>query len=329
MRRSLFYAEKLVPANGSAYFRFRLYATSCSPHLHAHGRRHGPPRSPCRARNSTRASIDVSSYDAGDALIFLWNFWWTRHALANGHNILDRPLGYPHGASLALHSYPLPYSLLSLPVQWLVPGAGLIVAFNIAVLLSFVLTAAAHLVLAARISQLRRQDRRRRAGYARAIPVSERSAVAIMATECPASLSFDWIVFGVLVQHSLRAIALRGLAATNFASIPRRNTQSQLQRSSQPWLMYGGGRGGRPQSSGIRSEHLAVAGISCAILIGPFWRRPARSPGTNPSRQSLDELIAWSPRSCRFLFRVGCIDFMGLFHPPSANADRPALPGCA
>src|SRR5215471_943843 len=100
-------------------------------------------------------TIDMSSYDAEDAGIFMWNFWWTRHALVSGHSLYwTDSLLYPHGASLALHSYPLPYCLLSLPVQWLVPGVpGLIVAFNLTVLLSFILTAAAVCVLAARVTR--------------------------------------------------------------------------------------------------------------------------------------------------------------------------------
>src|SRR5260370_26108608 len=90
------------------------------------------------------ATIDVSGYDPADACIFVWNFWWTRRALASAHGLYWTDLlGYPHGTSLALHSYPLPHCLLSLPVQWLVPGLpGLLPAFNLAVRPSFRFTPA-------------------------------------------------------------------------------------------------------------------------------------------------------------------------------------------
>ena len=86
--------------------------------------------------------ISGFGYDSRDVNIFLWNFWWTREALLDLHSPhwTDR-LFYPYGTSLSFHSYPMIYSLASLPVQWLFPGTnGLAIAFNLIVFSSFLLS---------------------------------------------------------------------------------------------------------------------------------------------------------------------------------------------
>ncbi len=86
--------------------------------------------------------ISALSYDSADSYIFLWNFWWTKTALF----ALESPywtdlLYHPFGTSLAFHGYPLPYSLISVPIQLVLPGlTGLVVAFNLVVFLSFFLS---------------------------------------------------------------------------------------------------------------------------------------------------------------------------------------------
>jgi hypothetical protein len=89
------------------------------------------------------SSLRRCAYDPQDSAIFLWNFWWTKTALSEGRTPLftDRLL-HPEGASLAFHTFPLPYSLASLPAQLLLPGPdGLVVALNLVILGSFLLAA--------------------------------------------------------------------------------------------------------------------------------------------------------------------------------------------
>lgn len=85
--------------------------------------------------------------DGGDALQNYWNYWWTGRALAAGENPYWTPYLYaPYGAPLYLHTLNLFNGLLTLPFQWLF---GLIPAYNIVVLLSFILAGYfAHLLVA-------------------------------------------------------------------------------------------------------------------------------------------------------------------------------------
>jgi hypothetical protein len=255
----------------------------------------------CLPRILPLTAIDVSGYDPGDACIFLWNFWWTRQAVTNGHGLYWTDLlGYPHGASLALHSYPLPYSLLSLPVQWLVPGVpGLIVAFNFAVLLSFVLTAAAAAVLAARIS--RSWAGGLVAGVMVALAPFRSLNVArlhLMATEFPAIYVLCWVAF-VDRPSRLRAIALGGSLALCVYSSPEYAIAAAL--FSALWLMYEWRSWLTPTVIGLRGG-LAVACISCAILVSPLLLAQAGALARHQIRpvQTIEELINWSPALASF-----------------------------
>lgn len=85
-----------------------------------------------------------------DAWQNLWNFWWTREALAGGRDPYWMPLVYaPYGAPLYLHTLNLFNGLVSLPVQLLF---GLVAAYNATVILSFVLAAYFASLLVARVS---------------------------------------------------------------------------------------------------------------------------------------------------------------------------------
>ncbi len=86
--------------------------------------------------------IDTTSYDFHDSFIFMWNFWWMKEAVGSGYSPLRTDaIFYPEGTSLAFHSYPLPYSLATIPVQFLSPGLdGLATSFNLIVFASFVLS---------------------------------------------------------------------------------------------------------------------------------------------------------------------------------------------
>jgi len=87
--------------------------------------------------------ISRHSYDTiTDGYLFMWNFWWTKHALFQLQNpYWTELLNHPFGTSLVFHSFPLTYSLMSIPFQLMVSGAaGLAVALNAASFVSFVLS---------------------------------------------------------------------------------------------------------------------------------------------------------------------------------------------
>src|SRR6185437_13082685 len=223
----------------------------------------------CLPRVLPFTALDYSGYDAGDSGVFLWNFWWTRQALANGHGLYWTDLlGYPHGVSLALHCSPLPYSLLSVPVQWLVPGmAGLVIAFNLAVLHSFFFTAVAAAGLAARVS--RSLAGGLVAGVMVALAPFRSLNVArlhLMATEFPAIYILCWIAFAERPSR-LRAIALGVSLALCVYSSPEYAIAAGL--FSTVWLMYHWRSWYTPAVKGLRSG-LAIASITCAILISPL-----------------------------------------------------------
>src|SRR5262245_25660956 len=102
-------------------------------------------------------SFGTNSHDAIDADLFLWGFWWTKQAIVGGHNLYWTDLLlYPSGTSLAFSSFPLPYNLISLPLQLGLPGmAGRVMAFNVIVALSFVLSALSAYALSVRVTASR------------------------------------------------------------------------------------------------------------------------------------------------------------------------------
>jgi hypothetical protein len=102
-----------------------------------------------------RDALMMQSGLGPDAYIFLWNFWWTKRALVDLHvDPYLTPLLYtPLGANLALHTHPLPYALLSIPVQLAVPGiSGIILANNLSIVLSFFLAGLGMYLLARQVT---------------------------------------------------------------------------------------------------------------------------------------------------------------------------------
>jgi len=83
----------------------------------------------------------LSTHYAGnneDLWVFQWDNWWTRYALLHGQDILFTPLQfYPIGVSLAAHSLSFYNSFLWIPLAALV---GDIAAYNITILLTFILS---------------------------------------------------------------------------------------------------------------------------------------------------------------------------------------------
>lgn len=99
--------------------------------------------------------LSLHSYDAvTDGYLFMWNFWWTKHALFQLQNpYWTELLNHPFGTSLVFHTFPLTYDLLSIPVQLLWPGpGGLALALNAACFTSFVLSAWGAYLLAVRVT---------------------------------------------------------------------------------------------------------------------------------------------------------------------------------
>jgi hypothetical protein len=73
-----------------------------------------------------------------DLWTFQWDNWWTRYALQHGYDMLFTPVQfYPVGVSLAAHSLSFTNSLLWIPLAALF---GDIAAYNITVLLTFILS---------------------------------------------------------------------------------------------------------------------------------------------------------------------------------------------
>jgi hypothetical protein len=73
-----------------------------------------------------------------DLWTFQWDNWWTRYALQHGYDLLFTPVQfYPIGVSLAAHSLSFTNSLLWIPLAALF---GDIAAYNLTVLLTFILS---------------------------------------------------------------------------------------------------------------------------------------------------------------------------------------------
>lgn len=93
---------------------------------------------------------DVATGDGwGDSYQNLWNLWWVGHALGGGESLYQTDLLFwPERTSLLFHTLTPANGVLSLPLQWLAPGVGgLVAALNLLTLLSFALTGlAAHLI---------------------------------------------------------------------------------------------------------------------------------------------------------------------------------------
>jgi hypothetical protein len=90
-----------------------------------------------------------------DAPMFLWNTWWGPFALFEN---LENPLHtghlfHPDGASLVIHTHSLLPALLSKPLQ---PVFGLVVSFNLMILVTFVLAGLATFLLVYDLGRSRR-----------------------------------------------------------------------------------------------------------------------------------------------------------------------------
>jgi len=77
--------------------------------------------------------------DHGDAWQFIWNFWWVKKAILERRNIFYTDyLFYPHGTHLYFHTLNLAGIFMVFPLLFLIEN--LILVYNIAVLLTFILS---------------------------------------------------------------------------------------------------------------------------------------------------------------------------------------------
>jgi hypothetical protein len=91
-----------------------------------------------------------------DLLVNIWSFWWTRASVLEGRGdyFFSRDLFHPEGATLTLTAHAPVASLIALPVLAVVPGlAGLKLAWNLNVLLTFWLSGLAAYALAFRVTR--------------------------------------------------------------------------------------------------------------------------------------------------------------------------------
>jgi hypothetical protein len=91
--------------------------------------------------------------EAGDAKVYLWNYWWTKKALLSGASPFETSyIFYPIGVGLALHTFVFPQG-----VAWtaLSPALGGVAAANVIVLWTFLASALGACALARKVGASR------------------------------------------------------------------------------------------------------------------------------------------------------------------------------
>ena len=240
-------------------------------------------------------SVSTLSYDWVDADLFLWNFWWTKHALTTVHNpYWTDLLMYPSGASLGFHTFPLPYSVLTLPVQVLIEGVyGLVISFNSVLLVSSVACGLGSYFLALRVTN--------------SVPAAivaglvfvctpyralNMSRLHVFATEVLAWYVWAWIGF-VRVPTRLRAVGVGACLAIAFYT----SAEYALHAAgfSALWLLWMR----RPRPADLTSSlgrHIGAAAVVFLILTLPLFVMQARSLARGASVvRELDKVASWSP----------------------------------
>ena len=92
--------------------------------------------------NPAKKYIESPIGSSNDQFVAMWDAWWVKKALLELHTSpLSTPyLGYPDGADLSLHELTIANSVITIPFQILLPKPyGLVLGFNVTILLSFVL----------------------------------------------------------------------------------------------------------------------------------------------------------------------------------------------
>ena len=78
------------------------------------------------------------AHDPGDPVLNTWLLWWNAHAVPFTAEWWDPPIFFPMRGALALSEHLAGIGLFSTPVQWL--GGSAVLAYNIALLLSYALS---------------------------------------------------------------------------------------------------------------------------------------------------------------------------------------------
>ena len=247
-------------------------------------------------------SLGTASHDSIDAHLFLWEFWWTRHAAEALQSLFSTSLLlHPNGASLAFASYPLPYSIASIPFQAALPGlTGLVVAFNAIVLASFLLSGLAAYALSARLTGHRLAALV--AGLVFACMPYRLMNVArlhVLATEFLAAFVLAWIWF--LEAPSYRRAGVLGVAA---ALLYYSSPEYALHATGfvAIWLAFSWRRLGSPGVAGVAGQLAAAAAISL-VLVAPLLVAQIRALSEQRAApvRTLTEATEWSPALLSFV----------------------------
>ena len=84
---------------------------------------------------------DAVPKDLGDPLFSIWAIWWNAQVLPFSDAWWDAPIFYPAGNAMALADHRVGLGVITTPLIW--AGASPLVAYNVAFLASFFLSAAA------------------------------------------------------------------------------------------------------------------------------------------------------------------------------------------
>lgn len=241
------------------------------------------------------------AYVPGDALIFLWEFWWTKHAVAGLHNpYWTEMLYHPSGTSLAFHGYPLTYALLSVPVQLVAPGTfGLFVALKALVFQSFVLAGIGAYFLALRVTGNRWAALVSGAMFT-FMPFHFVNMVDLHIAAIEVLPFYVLALLRLAERPSTPRAALLGLllAVAYYTSL---EYALYLVFFSLLWLGYQLVMR-RPALSGKHFRQFAAAAACFLLLASPllwFQIAESRSRGINTER-SISELSHWSPALVSF-----------------------------
>jgi hypothetical protein len=237
------------------------------------------------------------AYEPKDSAVFVWNFWWTQRCLAR----LADPywtdlLFHPYGASLAFHSYSFTYSLLSLPVQWALPGPeGRVVALNLVILLSFFLSGAGAYRLAAYATGSRRAAVVAGLGYT-FVPYHFANMVSLHLV-CLELLPFYVLALLRLAVRPERARAAALAMWLGLAYYTSLEYGLYLALFSVLWLLAGLALGWKKLTARFLA-HATLAAVGFGLLTGPLLLRQVRelaARDTGQVERRIDEVRVWGP----------------------------------
>jgi hypothetical protein len=272
-------------------------------------------------------SISTISYDWVDADLFLWNFWWTKYALATAHNpYWTDLLMYPAGASLGFHTYPMPYSLLTVPIQAAIADTrGLVVSFNAIVLISSVASGLGAYFLALRVT--RSVTAAVIAGIVfvsapyRAMNISR---LHVIATEVLAWYAWAWTGFAEAPRRS-RAVVLGGLLAIAVHTSPEYALHCTL--FSALWLLWMWMKS-RPLPP-IFFRRLILAAVVFVVLAFPLLAMQASSVGRGEASlvRVLGDVGTWSPALVSFITPSRAHPIFGSLFSAAGDYGTPNITG--